>query len=87
MSEENICQSCGMPMVIEESFGTNANGSKNKDYCCFCFQDGKFTEPKITMEAMIEKVSGFLIQSGIPESKAKDMARKSIRKLKRWRGK
>ncbi len=76
-----------MPMVVEETFGTNADGSINEEYCCFCFQDGKFTEPKITKEDMIEKVSDFMIQMGMPESQAKKRARDTIRKLKRWRGK
>lgn len=38
-----LCQSCAMPLVKEEDFGTNADGSKNMDYCVYCFKDGKFT--------------------------------------------
>lgn len=76
-----------MPMVVEETYGTNADGSVNEEYCCFCFQGGKFTEPKITKEDMIEKVSEFMMQMGMPEPQAKKMARDTIRKLKRWRGK
>jgi hypothetical protein len=45
-----FCQSCGMPMVKPEDFGSNADGS-------FCFQKGKFTEPNLTMEQMIDKVA------------------------------
>lgn len=87
MKEGKICQSCGMPMIVEETFGTNADGSKNEDYCCFCFQGGKFTEPKITKEEMTDKVSEFMMQMGMPESQAKRTAKDTIRKLKRWRGK
>ena len=32
-----------MPMADEELFGTNADGSKNEDYCIYCFKDGEFT--------------------------------------------
>jgi len=35
--EEKICQSCAMPMNKEEDFGTNADGSKNEEYCTHCF--------------------------------------------------
>ena len=28
------CQSCGMPLT-DELLGTNADGSKNEDYCIF----------------------------------------------------
>ena len=38
----DACQSCGMPMVKEGDFGTNANGTKNNDYCTYCYQKGKF---------------------------------------------
>jgi len=40
---KSICQSCGMPMVATEHFGTNSDGNSCEDYCCFCFQDGSFT--------------------------------------------
>jgi len=41
--EQKICQSCGMPMVTPEELGTNNDGSASKDYCVYCFKDGKFT--------------------------------------------
>ena len=57
-----FCQSCGMPMQKDEDFGTNADGSKNEEYCKFCFVNGEFTEPDITMDQMIEKVVGIMVQ-------------------------
>ena len=53
--ENEICQSCGMPMKRNEDFGTNGDGSKNKEYCQFCFKEGKFTDEAITMEQKISK--------------------------------
>ncbi|MBU4293030.1 MAG: zinc ribbon domain-containing protein [Actinobacteria bacterium] len=32
-----FCQSCSMPMMKPEDFGTNADGSKNEEYCTYCF--------------------------------------------------
>ena len=49
-----FCQSCAMPMSKPEDFGTNADGSKNEEYCSYCFKDGSFTNPDISMEEMIE---------------------------------
>ena len=46
-----FCQSCGMPLT-EDVLGTNADGSKNKDYCMYCYRDGKFLQ-ECTMEEMI----------------------------------
>ena len=38
------CQCCGTPFDIPNMpFGTNADGSENRDYCGWCYQNGKFT--------------------------------------------
>ena len=37
-----FCQSCGMPLTRKEDCGTNADGSTNFDYCCYCYQKGEF---------------------------------------------
>ena len=50
--EMKFCQSCGMPLT-EDVLGTNADGSKNEDYCMYCYRDGKFLQD-CTMEEMIE---------------------------------
>jgi len=52
MKEELFCQSCGMPLMKEEEFATNEDGSKNKEYCIYCYEDGKYTSD-CTMEEMI----------------------------------
>lgn len=49
---QKICQSCGMPMKDESIYGTNADGSKNSDYCIYCYKDGKFLQD-CTMDEMI----------------------------------
>ena len=36
-----FCQSCGMPLT-PEILGTNADGSKNEEYCINCYKDGAF---------------------------------------------
>lgn len=53
MPEIIYCQSCGMPMDKEELFGSNQDGSKNEDYCVYCYKSGSFTED-VTMQEMIE---------------------------------
>lgn len=49
----DLCQSCGMPMTKAEHYGTNADGSKNEQYCTYCYQNGAFTAD-CTMEQMID---------------------------------
>jgi hypothetical protein len=81
---EQICQSCAMPMVKDEDFGTNVDGSKNQEYCRYCFRNGKFTDPDITKEQMIEKLVGMSDRMGMTREEAKKMADKVIPTLKRW---
>lgn len=83
MEIEKICQSCGMPMTEEEHFGTNADGSKNEEYCCYCFQDGKFTFGG-NLEEMIEKLVSMAGKMGMTEEEARAMAEENLPKLKRW---
>ncbi|MBU1027180.1 MAG: zinc ribbon domain-containing protein [Candidatus Margulisbacteria bacterium] len=80
-----ICQSCAMPMQKEEDFGTNADNSKNKEYCHFCFKDGQFTDPDLTMEKQIEKMAGMAAKMNIAEDKARAMAQNILPNLKRWK--
>lgn len=51
--EQKFCQSCGMPLTLNEEIGTNADQSKNDEYCIYCFKDGAYTLD-CTMEEMIE---------------------------------
>lgn len=84
MSTPSICQSCSMPLRIDADFGTNADGSKNKEYCHFCFQDGKFTDEGITMAEKIDKLVGKAKEMNIPEAAARGMAESVLPHLKRW---
>jgi len=69
-----------------EHHGTDANGAKVDDYRHCCFQSGKFTDPDVTMQEMIEKVSSMLAQhSDMTEAQAKEMMAGLVPKLERWR--
>ena len=80
-----ICQSCSMTMG-EDDYGYNSDGSRNVDYCKYCFPNGKFGKDE-TMEEMIESCIPFWIEDG--ECKTPEEARERMRKLfptlKRWR--
>jgi hypothetical protein len=83
--ERTICQSCGMPLEGPDDYGTAANGAKITDYCRYCFQNGAFTEPDITLRDMIAKCAGIITQQGImTEPKAQAFMGEIIPKLKRW---
>ncbi|MFR4979492.1 MAG: zinc ribbon domain-containing protein, partial [Butyricicoccus sp.] len=46
-----FCQSCRMPLS-PYMYGTEADGSKNPDYCIRCYANGAFTSD-CTMEEML----------------------------------
>lgn len=83
--EERYCQSCAMPMgQTDELCGTNADGSKNADYCTYCYQGGKFTAT-CTMKEMIDFCAPMTGKAmGITEQQAKEQMRAFFPKLKRW---
>ncbi|MFC1655600.1 zinc ribbon domain-containing protein [Patescibacteria group bacterium] len=82
-----MCQSCGMPLKEDAHHGTNEDGSKNEEYCKFCYQDGDFTDAGISMEDKIEKIVQLAVsQMGMQEDEARAMANSIIPKLKRWQG-
>jgi hypothetical protein len=80
-----MCQSCGMPMKIDSDFGTNADKTKNQEYCTYCYQNGAFTNPDITMEEMIQGCIGIMVKYGMPEEQAKQQMTALIPTLKRWK--
>lgn len=74
-----------MPMPSEELYGTNSDGSKNDDYCIYCFKDGEFTSD-MTMDEMMSFCVGKMceVHPEIDESEASQMMREVFPKLKRW---
>lgn len=81
------CQSCGMPLSRDEKGGgTEADGTKSTEYCSHCYQAGTFTEPQMTVDAMVDKVKDKLRSMHIP-SFLTSFFTKDIPKLKRWKNK
>ena len=80
-----ICQSCGMSIQDPKDFGTTSSGAKNLSYCRFCFENGEFTEPDLTLEQMIEKCTGIAAtKKNMSGEKAKEIVNDYMPKLKRW---
>lgn len=84
MFESKFCQSCAMPLD-EELYGTNKDGSKNEDYCKYCYEDGEFTKD-CTMQEMIDFCIPLTVEnSDMDEQSVKVMLNKVIPQLKRWK--
>ena len=80
-----ICQSCSMPIDKEELFGTDTNGSKNEEYCTYCYKDGKFTDGIDNLDAYIEHSLQFAAQAGMTEEQMREHCKKVLPTLKRWK--
>lgn len=80
-----ICQSCGMPMMREEQFGKNADGSANKHYCIYCCPDGE-EKMQGTLEEMIAICARIETQMGLhaDEAAAREKLAAYLPTLKRW---
>ena len=84
---ENVCQCCGMPMgETEELLGTEKDGTRNTDYCKYCYENGAFTYHG-DMDGMIDIcVQPMLDENpGMTEKAARDMMRGFLPTLKRWK--
>jgi len=84
IEEVQICQSCGMPMESPEDFGNDEDGGRNNDYCCHCWEDGKFTAD-VSFDEFVEIQVGIAVQNlGLDESEAREVALTALPELKRW---
>lgn len=89
--EQKFCQSCGMPLTADNK-GTNADGSRNEDYCIYCYKDGYFAQD-FTMKQMIEFCAQFTDQMNkqagwnLTPEQAKEQMHRLFPNLKRWKQK
>jgi len=85
VKEYKNCQSCGMPLKKDpKGGGTNADGTRSKMYCSYCFEKGNFLQPDWTAQQMKTFVKGKLKEMGFPGFLAGLFSR-NIPKLQRWK--
>ena len=84
MTEQKICQSCGMPITSADQLGTEKDGSINSDYCKYCYDRGEFID-KVSMETYIDMCSQFGAQAGMTNEEMKELCTKLFPTLKRWK--
>jgi len=71
------CESCGMPLAKDPAPVAGAT------YCSYCYRDGKFVSPDMTLAQMQALVEEKLREQGMPGFVAKWLARGTPR-LQRW---
>jgi uncharacterized membrane protein HdeD (DUF308 family) len=83
MQQSAICQSCGRSIERPEDFGTDAKGLTSTDYCSLCFEGGRFIEPRVTVEEMVDRATIHLGRDMTPE-RARASALQLVPTLGRW---
>jgi len=88
--QERHCQSCAMPLVQLDDFGSAADGGLSTEYCTHCYQNGSFTSER-TLEEMIESNLKFLHEwnagqgTSFSEEEARAILTVHLASLKRWK--
>lgn len=85
MENQRFCQSCSMPIDQEELMGTEKDGSKNMAYCKYCYQQGSFVHPTMSLDEMKIMVKEQMKKRKIDPAVI-DMAVSSLPNLRRWKG-
>lgn len=84
MENKRVCQSCSMPLNNPELLGTEKDGSKKKYYCKYCYENGRFTRPGLTLEEMKTRVKEKMEEMKM-DADTISMTVDTLPNLKRWR--
>ena len=84
MDNRKHCQSCSMPLNNKEDLGTEKDGSKNNQYCKYCYVNGEFTNPGMSLDEMRMLIMDRMKKEKIPEDII-EAAVTSLPHLRRWK--
>ena len=84
MESKKICQSCSMPLTSAELLGTEKDGSLKKYYCKYCYENGQFKNPGITLDEMKSRIKSKMEEMKM-DADTISMALHTLPNLKRWR--
>jgi radical SAM superfamily enzyme len=79
----HICQSCSMPLDKPGLYGTEKDGTASKEYCLYCYRDGTFMNPGMTLPEMTKLVKEQMLKQKI-DSRIISLAIETLPHLKRW---
>ena len=86
VSDDNYCQCCGIMLGKSgKMYGTNADSSKNNEYCRYCYRNGEFLY-KGTLQQMVESRIPRLrvLEPEISEEEARKILTDRLSKLDFW---
>jgi Putative zinc ribbon domain len=83
MGPKIFCESCTMPIDNIEDRGTENDGARSELYCKYCYQDGQFINPHMTLQQMKDLVIMEMRKLSLPENIIQQTLTK-LPYLKRW---
>ncbi len=84
MEIKPLCQSCGIPLDNDTIKGTEKNGLKNQEYCKFCYDQGGFINPNLTLDEMKERVENQMKKLKLSDEAIQE-AMSILPPLNRWK--
>ena len=81
MTEDKMCESCGMPLRKKEDFG---GGRMDNQYCVHCTDEGGQLKPFEEVFAGMQQFA--IMQMGISEEEARKTAKETMAKMPAWAG-
>lgn len=84
METKLFCQSCTMPLDSDSLKGTEKDGSKSSEYCIYCYENGAFKNPEMTLDQMKDVVKTQMEKMNLPENLV-IMSLNILPSLKRWK--
>ncbi len=78
-----VCQCCGMVMDEDSFIGRNLDGSRNEEYCKWCYVDGTFTYGN--MNELIDACVGHMANEGFSEDQARSYMERLLPTLDYWK--
>jgi putative zinc ribbon protein len=84
MDIKNFCQSCSKPLDDPELLGSEKDNSPNREYCKYCYLNGSFVHPGMTLEQMKSQIIDRMDKESIPA----DIIETTVNRLpflKRWK--
>jgi transcriptional regulator with XRE-family HTH domain len=79
-----VCQCCTYPLNNLDELGTNADGTWNTDYCIYCYKDGDWVDPNLTIQGVVDYTIPFTISPSMFVDEARAKLEEWIPTLKRW---
>lgn len=74
-----------MPLDTPGLLGTEKDGSPSQEYCKYCYQQGEFTHPGMSLDEMKEHMTRMMGQEKLPAD-ILEAAIGRLPHLKRWAG-